>query len=139
MARCCQGKAGCKLLGRLCALPCPATPQCLVPHQPRRACARARAAGAYWRVLSEAGISRQRLESFDRPIVCEPEYFPDKRDALIRDMNNYLTILKSVSVGVAGVRRVGGWTPPISSRWVWGVNTHGACKAPRQARSASAG
>jgi len=29
--------------------------------------------GAYWRVLSDAGITRQRLESFDRAIRCEPE------------------------------------------------------------------
>ncbi|GAB4820070.1 hypothetical protein N2152v2_007116 [Parachlorella kessleri] len=55
--------------------------------------------GAYWRVLSEAGISRQRLESFDRPIVTEPEFFPDKKDALIRDLNNYLNILKSTHSG----------------------------------------
>ncbi len=48
-------------------------------------------------MLSEAGISRQRLESFDRPIVTLPEFFPDKRDALIRDCQNYLKILKSVS------------------------------------------
>ncbi len=35
--------------------------------------------GAYWRVLSDAGIDRQRLESFDRAIKCEPEFFADKK------------------------------------------------------------
>ena len=29
--------------------------------------------GQYWRVLSDAGITRQRLEGFDRAIVQEPE------------------------------------------------------------------
>ena len=42
------------------------------------------------------------MESFDRPIVTEPEFFADKKDALIRDLNNYLNILKSVSAA-------GGW------------------------------
>ena len=32
-----------------------------------------------------------------RAIVTEPEFFADKRDALIGDMENYLKILKSVS------------------------------------------
>ncbi len=62
--------------------------------------------GAYWRVLSDAGITRARLESFDRPIVCEPEWFPGKRDSLIKEMRNYLGILKAVHSG-AGRRRGG--------------------------------
>lgn len=53
----------------------------------------------YWRVLGDNGITRQRLESFDRAIICEPEYYPDKRDALIKDMYNYLGILKAVHSG----------------------------------------
>ncbi|GLC33353.1 hypothetical protein PLESTB_000342400 [Pleodorina starrii] len=55
--------------------------------------------GAYWRVLSDAGITRQRLESFDRAITLEPEYYGDKREALIRDFRNYLGILKAVHSG----------------------------------------
>lgn len=55
---------------------------------------------AYWRVLSDAGISRERLESFDRPIVCEPEWFGSgKKDTLIREFRNYLGILKAVHSG----------------------------------------
>ena len=53
----------------------------------------------YWRVLSDAGITRERLESFDRPIVCEPEDFPDKREGLISDFRDYLRVLKSVHSG----------------------------------------
>lgn len=41
-----------------------------------------------------AGITRERLESFDRPIKVEPEDYPDKRDALISEFRNYLGILK---------------------------------------------
>ena len=41
-----------------------------------------------------AGITRERLESFDRPIKVEPEDYPDKRDALISEFRNYLSILK---------------------------------------------
>lgn len=54
---------------------------------------------AYWRVLSDAGITRQRLESFDRPIPMEPDWFEGKRDAQIRDFQNYLGILKAVHSG----------------------------------------
>eukprot|EP00887_Chlorella_sp_A99_P007269 scaffold2.g7269.t1 len=55
--------------------------------------------GEYWRVLSDAGITRARLESFERPIRCDPEHFPDKRDALISEFQNYLKILKAVHSG----------------------------------------
>jgi alpha-glucan,water dikinase len=47
-------------------------------------------------VLSDAGITRQRLESFDRAIVTDPRFYADKRDALIRDFQNYLKVLKEV-------------------------------------------
>ena len=40
--------------------------------------------GAYWRVLSDAGITRNRLETFDRPIKQEPECaFPQTLLALV--------------------------------------------------------
>ena len=35
--------------------------------------------GRYWRVLSDNGVTRQRLESFDRPIKTAPQFFPDKK------------------------------------------------------------
>lgn len=55
--------------------------------------------GVYWRVLSDAGITRERLESFDRPITLQPEWYPEKREPLIRDFRNYLGILKAVHSG----------------------------------------
>ncbi|GFH06759.1 R1 protein, alpha-glucan water dikinase, partial [Haematococcus lacustris] len=54
---------------------------------------------AYWRTLSDAGITRQRLESYDRAITLEPQWFDGKKDALIRDFRNYLAILKAVHSG----------------------------------------
>lgn len=55
--------------------------------------------GAYWRVLSDAGITRQRLESFDRAITLEPDWFDGKKDALINDFQAYLGILKACHSG----------------------------------------
>ena len=54
---------------------------------------------AYWRVLSDAGVSRERLEGFDRPIRLEPEFYGDKKGALISEFRNYLGILKAVHSG----------------------------------------
>ena len=54
---------------------------------------------AYWSTLSNAGLTRARLESFDRPIVCEPDFYPHCNDGLIKDMYNYLGILKAVHSG----------------------------------------
>ena len=53
----------------------------------------------YWRVLSEGGIDRARLESYERPILAEPTPRPTKKVALIKDFQNYLKILKSVHSG----------------------------------------
>jgi len=55
--------------------------------------------GAYWGVLSDHGIDRERLESFDRAIVTLPEFFADKKDALIKDFEHYLGILKATHSG----------------------------------------
>ncbi|KAK9852315.1 hypothetical protein WJX84_008608 [Apatococcus fuscideae] len=55
--------------------------------------------GTYWRVLSDAGVTRQRLETFDRPIKEEPNFMGDKKDALLGEFRNYLGILKAVHSG----------------------------------------
>ena len=55
--------------------------------------------GAYWGILSDHGITRERLESFDRPIVTLPEFVKDKKNDLIRDFENYLVILKATHSG----------------------------------------
>ena len=53
----------------------------------------------YWRVLTEGGIDRARLESYERPIKQEPTPRPGQKVALIKDFQNYLKILKSVHSG----------------------------------------
>ena len=50
-------------------------------------------------VITRTGITRERLESLDRKITCEPEDFPDKRAALITDFQRYLGIIKAVHEG----------------------------------------
>lgn len=55
--------------------------------------------GAYWGCLSDHGIDRQRLESFDRAIVTEPEFFEEKKADLTKDFTNYLGILKATHSG----------------------------------------
>ncbi|XRB06735.1 alpha-glucan, water dikinase [Pycnococcus provasolii] len=52
--------------------------------------------GVYWRHLADNGLSRERLESYDRAIRCEPEFFADKASALIGEFQDYLAVLKSV-------------------------------------------
>ena len=51
---------------------------------------------------AEAGVTRQMLENYDRAIKTEPEFFPDKRDSLIGEFENYLKILKAVRGGGGG-------------------------------------
>lgn len=55
--------------------------------------------GAFYRVLEENGVSRQRLQSFERPIKSEPTFYADRKDALIGEFDNFLRILKSVHAG----------------------------------------
>jgi alpha-glucan,water dikinase len=46
--------------------------------------------GEYWRVLGEAGITRERLATYERKITCEPYMVQSS----IGDFENYLAILK---------------------------------------------
>ena len=45
------------------------------------------------------GVTRERLEGFDRPITLEPDFWGDKRNALIGEFRSYLGILKAVHSG----------------------------------------
>jgi alpha-glucan,water dikinase len=46
----------------------------------------------YWRVLDDAGITKERLLSYERNITTEPSYRPET----IGSFENYLTILKKM-------------------------------------------
>ena len=46
-----------------------------------------------------ANISRERLASFDRPIVSEPAFKPEQCPQLLKDLQSYLVTLKAVHSG----------------------------------------
>ncbi|MGA1843859.1 MAG: phosphohistidine-like domain-containing protein [bacterium] len=50
----------------------------------------------FYATLEEGGVGRSRLGGFERPILTEPEFYPDIQEALIDDFERYLKILKSV-------------------------------------------
>ncbi|OAI50193.1 hypothetical protein AYO44_05850 [Planctomycetaceae bacterium SCGC AG-212-F19] len=65
---------------------------------------------AFYRTLQDRGVTRERLQKFERPIKADPQNYPDRREALVRDFENFLRILKSVHSGTdletaAGVAR----------------------------------
>lgn len=77
--------------------------------------------GSYWGTLSDHGINRERLESFDRPIVTLPEYFADKKDNLIRDFEHYLGILKATHSGAdlqASAAAASDFIPPSAKSYL---------------------
>jgi len=49
----------------------------------------------YWRVLRDNGITKERLQSYERPITYEP-YLHGNNGHLIMEFENYLRILQSV-------------------------------------------
>jgi len=53
----------------------------------------------FYEKLQEGGVSRQRLESFERPIRSQPDFVPHLKDALISDFQQFLRILRSVHAG----------------------------------------
>jgi alpha-glucan,water dikinase len=55
--------------------------------------------GCFYRTLEAGGVSRERLRSFERPIKTDPIFHADRKDALIRDFQNFLRVLKSVHAG----------------------------------------
>ncbi|HEY7312625.1 MAG TPA: hypothetical protein VH643_24890, partial [Gemmataceae bacterium] len=54
---------------------------------------------AFNRTLEEGGVTRQRMQSFERPIRTDPVFHGDRKDALIGEFEHFLTILKSVHSG----------------------------------------
>jgi alpha-glucan,water dikinase len=50
----------------------------------------------FYETLKAGGVTKERLESFDRPILSHPDFIADKKDALIHDFQEFLKILNSV-------------------------------------------
>jgi alpha-glucan,water dikinase len=53
----------------------------------------------FYEKLLQGGVTRQRLESFERPIRSQPDFVPHLKDALIADFQQFLRILRSVHAG----------------------------------------
>jgi alpha-glucan,water dikinase len=53
----------------------------------------------FYKTLEQGGVTRARLKSFERPIKTDPVFFADRKDALVREFENFLVILKSVHSG----------------------------------------
>ncbi|CAN8325774.1 unnamed protein product [Cochlearia groenlandica] len=54
---------------------------------------------AYWQTLKANGLTKERLASYDRPILSEPRFRTDAKEGLIRDLTMYLKTLKAVHSG----------------------------------------
>ncbi|WOH14790.1 hypothetical protein DCAR_0934313 [Daucus carota subsp. sativus] len=53
----------------------------------------------YWKTLTERGLTKSVLASYDRPILSEPKFSPDTKEGLILDLTSYLKTLKAVHSG----------------------------------------
>ncbi|RMD53780.1 MAG: hypothetical protein D6828_04970, partial [Nitrospirae bacterium] len=50
----------------------------------------------FYKTCEAGGVSKERLRSYERPIVTDPDFVPHLKEALIKDFENYLKILKAV-------------------------------------------
>lgn len=55
--------------------------------------------GLFYKTLNDGGVTKERLESFERPIVTPPDFVPHIKDGLIYDFENFLKLLKSIHSG----------------------------------------
>lgn len=53
----------------------------------------------FYKRLEEGGVTRKRLESYERPIKSSPDFIPHLKEALIQDFDHFLRILKEVHSG----------------------------------------
>ncbi len=48
------------------------------------------------RTLAEGGVTRRRLQGYERPIHSDPGFIPHLKDALVHDFEHFLGVLKAV-------------------------------------------
>jgi alpha-glucan,water dikinase len=53
----------------------------------------------FYKRLEEGGVTRKRLESYERPIKSSPDFIPHLKEALIQDFDHFLRILREVHSG----------------------------------------
>jgi alpha-glucan, water dikinase len=54
---------------------------------------------SFYQTLEAGGVTRQRLQSFERPIRSQPDFVPHLKDGLLHDFQNFLRILKASHSG----------------------------------------
>lgn len=54
----------------------------------------------FYDTLEATGVTKQRLESYERPIKSPPDFIPDLKEVLIEDFENFLKVLKAVHSGI---------------------------------------
>jgi alpha-glucan,water dikinase len=81
---------------------------------------------AFDRTLEEAGVSRARLESYERPIRSRPEFVPQLKEPLLHDFGVFLGILLSVHSATdygTALQAARHWLDDPARRlldWIWG-------------------
>ncbi|MGE5238076.1 MAG: phosphohistidine-like domain-containing protein [Chloroflexota bacterium] len=55
--------------------------------------------GRFYSKLEEGGVTRERLENYERPIRSHPDFVPHLKDGLIWDLERFLGILREVHAG----------------------------------------
>jgi alpha-glucan,water dikinase len=53
----------------------------------------------FYKRLEEDGVTKERLENYERPIKSHPDFIPHLKEALIPDFEHFLGILKAVHSG----------------------------------------
>ena len=53
----------------------------------------------FYKRLNEGGVTKERIETYERPIRSHPDFIPYLKDPLIRDFEHFLGILKAVHTG----------------------------------------
>ncbi len=53
----------------------------------------------FYKTLEEGGVTRKRMESYERPIRSQPPFIPHMKEALIHDFGRFLEILREVHAG----------------------------------------
>ncbi len=50
----------------------------------------------FYSTLESAGVTRERLKSYERPLRSDPDYVPHLRDGLLHDFEEFLAVLRAV-------------------------------------------
>ncbi|MBN1842731.1 MAG: hypothetical protein JW883_10680 [Deltaproteobacteria bacterium] len=73
----------------------------------------------FYKTLEAGGVTKERLESYERPITSHPDFIPHLKEALIHDFGHFLGILKALHSGTD----LG--TAIHAARYLFDEETHG--------------